>query len=268
MPEETAPSAINDGGEKATGVVDKPQENKEPAKGQHSPPEGSDRFKEIYGKQKRLERQFNDQTQLVTAIREENARLKEEFGVVKRETIDRTATTVIESLEAKKVQAMQDEDYGAVTQIDRQMRAEESKKLKAEWEAEQAAKTPPPAEQPPDPAVQRFFIENKWADPNPENQEFNAKMFRYARTLDADLEAQYPRMLMTERLQKVKEETEAVFSKKAAPIPTVEGGGEYYEAPAAGEKVSLTQEQKAVAIRSMPDLSPAEAIKEYIKYMK
>jgi hypothetical protein len=270
MSEETIPSANNEGGEKAAGVVDKPQEsNENPAGGQNTPPEGSPRWNEMYGKQKRLERQFDDQTHLMTAIREENRKLQEDFSAVKQETIDRTAVTVIESLETKKVQALRDEDYETVTQIDGDIRKEENKKINAEWEARRTAnaKTLPPPLPPQqiDPAVQRFVIENKWADP--ESPECDHKMLRYAKDLDRDLEREDPRMPTATRLQKVKEKTEADFTKKPAPTPTVEGGGEYYDAPA-GEKASLSQEQKAVAIRSMPDLPPAEAIKEYIKYMK
>lgn len=261
---ETTPPANDGDGEKTPNVVDKPQEESVKA-----PPEGSSRWNELYGQKKRLERQMDGQTELITAIREDNRRLREEFGSVKQDSINRTAVTAIESLEVRKTQAMRDEDYDTVNQIDRDIRKEENKKLKAEWEAEQTVKTPPPTERPLDPATQKFLTENPWANPAPENQEFNEKMFRYARTLDGDLEVQYPAMSIAARLQKVKEETEAVFNGKpaAAPAPTVEGGGEHYDAP--GEKnVRLTNEQIAIAKTSFPDLNAAEAQKEYIKFMK
>ncbi len=245
-----------------TPPTDKPSEE------EHTPPEGSKRWNDLYYKAKSAERQVEQDQIMMEQMRSHNQQLSESLEETRKTTHTQSNNGKGE-LEQQKIQAYEEGNYALASQIEAQIRetSENSLLNKIDEQIKTREKKAFEIKTNNDfrNTMDDFTLEAPWF--NQRSPKFNVNMAIFAEGLDNRLSVENPQMPPNKRLQKVKEGTERTFNYKETAIPTVEHGGSIY--PDIGKDISsLSEAQKQAAHRFFPDISTKEAEKKYTNQLK
>jgi len=237
--------------------TDKPTEKAE----NNGPPEGSQRWNEMYFKSKELDRI----KPAVSALQEENKTIKEKLASIEKQSSDSQVKAKLDSLHSQMDSAAKEDDMATYHKLQTQVNQtilETSTSKPVVPVAPKAAATPPSGM---NMDVEFFIRDNPWFE-----QDF--AMRGAAQVKDAELLADpaWSEKPELERLREVAKQVKARFNydPKRPKGGAIEGGGDPPEAAGGKREVYLNADQKRVAAGLMPNRPKEEAYRLYAQNME